>query len=442
MTRAARDDGVCKVCYVGGSITEQKAGYRPCLQRLLENILPKAVDTRSVDVHEIKASIGNVGSKVLNYLVDAWITDNDPDLVIIETAINDGDAIIEGEGDTEVANISRAVEGIVRQLRCGGGLVPHTGAPDIVIVHMHLCTNVAADHRTGTKAWADGNVTPEEAERAYQTCLADVYGRICEHYGVCYLNFRDALTRAPGEGHVKPTLLSCLYRDDCHFTTAGGAFAAAVLGNMILQSLTSPPVAAASAADVARPDPIDPHFWCGGQAILVARGIDGGGGSIGPAGRKAPMITFATPTGRPRQHHFRMDRDPLSGLPLRWLLLGVGDAIEFQFEGSSLALLTMSGPDSGMIHARLQSVESDAGREDGEPELVECQVQLFDQWSYYYRQSVCVIAESLPLKRWSARVWIDGEDVDRSITRKPAPAEGVEGPRKLWVSYILVRGDS
>ena len=124
------------------------------------------------------------------------------------------------------------------------------------------------------------------------------------------------------------------------------------------------------------------------------------------------------------------------------LLLGVGDAIEFQFEGSSLALLTMSGPDSGMIHARLQSVESDAGREDGEPELVECQVQLFDQWSYYYRQSVCVIAESLPLKRWSARVWIDGEDVDRSITRKPAPAEGVEGPRKLWVSYILVRGDS
>ena len=118
--------------------------------------------------------------------------------------------------------------------------------------------------------------------------------------------------------------------------------------------------------------------------------------------------------------------------PLRWLLLGVGDAIEFQFEGSSLALLTMSGPDSGVVHGSL--------RRDGGGETVDCRVQLFDEWSYYYRQTVCVLAETLPPGRWRARIWIGAEDFDRGVTRKPAPEGGVEGPRKLWVSYALVRG--
>ena len=405
-----QQNNVIKVCYVGGSITEQKHGYRPALQRFLSSIHGIGHD-RTVELHEIKASIGNVGSKVLNYLVDSWILDNDPDLVIIETAINDGDALIEDDDDT--VNVRRAMEGIIRQIQ------QHIRKPDIIIVHMHLRVDVDCQRRTGTKAWTDNLVSYSVAESAYRSVLVSIYGSLSDHYSIPYVRVFDAF-----HSHRDDMLMDTLFRDDCHLTEHGGIVVAAIIGNSILNALHHSEFSQTDKlCNSMAVKPYDSQFWHGGQAILATKT------------RQNVTLTFSTPTGCPRHHHSRNDRDPLSGLPFRWTLLGVGDYLQVEFEGSSLALLTYSGPDSGMVHADIQPLDDSANNKSCE---LHFHRQLFDKWSYYYRQTVCVLAESLPPKRYSAKVWIDDGEVDKTITKRPTP-KGVQGNRKLWLSYILIR---
>ena len=45
--------------------------------------------------------MGNVGSDVLCFLVKEWVLNHTPDLVFIETAVNDGDTVLETGGDTQ-----------------------------------------------------------------------------------------------------------------------------------------------------------------------------------------------------------------------------------------------------------------------------------------------------------------------------------------------------
>jgi hypothetical protein len=52
--------------------------------------------------------MGNVGSKVLAFLVDDWVNTHAPDLVFIETVVNDGDAVLETNDET---GVRRALEG-------------------------------------------------------------------------------------------------------------------------------------------------------------------------------------------------------------------------------------------------------------------------------------------------------------------------------------------
>lgn len=79
-----------RVCYCGGSITAQRAGWRPALHGWLEHTFPCPGG-----VVDLPAFMGNVGSTVLSFLVEDWIVEGEPDLVILETAVNDGDYLLE-----------------------------------------------------------------------------------------------------------------------------------------------------------------------------------------------------------------------------------------------------------------------------------------------------------------------------------------------------------
>eukprot|EP00976_Prorocentrum_cordatum_P021616 440942-Prorocentrum_minimum.AAC.1 len=92
-----------RVVYVGGSITAQRAGWRPRVQEWLNERIPV-----NLDHYEFSASMGNVGSKVLAFVTDDWVNTHAPDLVFIETVVNDGDNVLE-TGDE--AGIGRALEG-------------------------------------------------------------------------------------------------------------------------------------------------------------------------------------------------------------------------------------------------------------------------------------------------------------------------------------------
>ena len=52
-----------RVCYLGGSVTEQRAGYRPRVTQWLRSAA--VARGRSVSVEEVPAFCGNCGSKVL-----------------------------------------------------------------------------------------------------------------------------------------------------------------------------------------------------------------------------------------------------------------------------------------------------------------------------------------------------------------------------------------
>ena len=79
-----------RVCYCGGSITAQRAGWRPALHAWLEQTFPCPGGLVARP-----AFMGNVGSTVLSFLVEDWIVEGEPDLVFLETAVNDGDYLLE-----------------------------------------------------------------------------------------------------------------------------------------------------------------------------------------------------------------------------------------------------------------------------------------------------------------------------------------------------------
>ena len=84
------------------SITEQQRGWRVHVHSWLESH-PYAKDQRAsaCGFQQQKAFMGNVGSDVLCFLVKEWVLNHTPDLVFIETAVNDGDTVLETGGDTQ-----------------------------------------------------------------------------------------------------------------------------------------------------------------------------------------------------------------------------------------------------------------------------------------------------------------------------------------------------
>ncbi|KAK3236740.1 hypothetical protein CYMTET_53139, partial [Cymbomonas tetramitiformis] len=85
---AAEDARIGRVCYIGGSITQQQAGWRPRIHEWLTNRFPSFGPLKL-----ISAAMGNVGSKVLSFLVDDWVIRHEPDLIFVETVVNDGDTV-------------------------------------------------------------------------------------------------------------------------------------------------------------------------------------------------------------------------------------------------------------------------------------------------------------------------------------------------------------
>lgn len=151
---AALGDGIAagaeplRVCYLGGSVTEQKAGWRPRVTRWLEERLSQsglpaavATDGRS-SVCEVPAFCGNAGSKLLSFLVRDWVISRRPDLLFIEFVINDGDTLLETDDETAVG---AAHEGIVRHVRCA---LPEC---EICLVSMFVRDDLPLKLRTGAK---------------------------------------------------------------------------------------------------------------------------------------------------------------------------------------------------------------------------------------------------------------------------------------------------
>lgn len=78
------------VAYLGGSIT-MADGWRPKTTRWLQNAYPNA------EIHEIHAAISGTGSTLGMFRLERDVLRNDPDLLFVEFAVNDGGTPAESE---------------------------------------------------------------------------------------------------------------------------------------------------------------------------------------------------------------------------------------------------------------------------------------------------------------------------------------------------------
>ena len=115
-----------------------------------------------------------------------------------------------------------------------------------------------------------------------------------------------------------------------------------------------------------------------------------------------------------------------------WWLLYAGEHAEVSFVGSRLALLTMVGPDAGVVRCDV----------DGGARVAT--VPLLDRWAYYWRLSVVLLVEGLPPGEHRARLTLEVERPDRSVLKKPPTGEHWEAcvrdgrDHKLWLMHWLV----
>ncbi|MGP8237189.1 MAG: SGNH/GDSL hydrolase family protein, partial [Limisphaerales bacterium] len=92
--------GEVKIAYLGGSITAQE-GWRPLTLRWFQEHFPSA------RISQINAAIGGTGSDLGVFRLKHDVLDQNPDLLFVEFAVNDGGA--------PTPQIERCMEGIVRQ---------------------------------------------------------------------------------------------------------------------------------------------------------------------------------------------------------------------------------------------------------------------------------------------------------------------------------------
>lgn len=258
------------ICYLGGSITEQKGGWRPRFHAMLERKLGRKVAA-------VDAFCGNAGSTLLAFTACDWVLRCRPDVVMIEVAINDGDALLEGSDD-----VASALEGIVVAIRKD---LPMTS---IVFVEMFLRNDLPPSRRSGTKAWVDEG-SPARAAAVYSRDVVDLHARIAQAYGAHQINLVPIFQEIDGRDEY--------FRDDCHHTEAGAQLVAEeVMRKFRIKSCVLPD------------QPLHPDFWRPRAAEKVETAMIS-------RGKSSESL-----------HGAVADRCPLTGKPAEWFWLYPGDA--------------------------------------------------------------------------------------------------------------------
>ncbi|KAJ8610838.1 hypothetical protein CTAYLR_006450 [Chrysophaeum taylorii] len=358
--RCGADRLIGSACYLGGSITEQKAGWRPRFHAWLEGRLGRSV-------RAVNAFCGNAGSTLLAFAARDWVVASAPDLVFIEVAINDGDTILEAAGDLEKERaVGRALEGIVRAVR---DALPET---IIVFVEMFLRDDLATHRRSGTRAWVDSD-DPAAAAAVYHRRVVDVHASVARAYGAALVNL------VPSFAAIEPSERDRYFRDDCHHTEAGAALAASLVADCFDRLLRI------KSATPKIPEPLDARFW----RTNGARRFDADRLSRGPV----------------VAHRAVADRCPVTGEQAEWLWLYPGDALECAFVGRALALVTYVGPDTGLVRVVV----------DGGPATL---VDLVDQWCYYWRLSIALLWTGSDGDH-RATISVDQAPPNRAVLKRP-----------------------
>eukprot|EP00434_Breviolum_minutum_P008345 symbB.v1.2.007364.t1/scaffold451.1/size378644/10 len=382
----------CKICVLGGSISLQQRGYRPNLVRALQR--------RGVVVEDLPAAVGTAGCRPLSLVVNDLVLTKQPDLLMIEVAVNDGDELLESTpSGASAPSILQAAEGIVRTVR--------KRCPSTAIVFLEMFLRDDGEARvlkTGSEAWRDSRV--EEAIQWYHEVAPSLHRQICHRYALTQINLVPAFRSLSCELRQK------WFRDDCHHSDLGGEAVGNLLARLILWSVRQAETSHVSVQwcrSIVEP-PLDPLCWCNGKTIRILPG----------------WVTSG--------HGLRRDKDLLRlGQQTDWLLLYAGGKATIPFKGRACGLMTLLGPDAPSLKVQV----------DGDPSQ---QIQLFDRWCYYWRDAVVLLCDGLPDTTHTLQLEVEACIPDATCLKRPANSElwaefrqeaETQGraPQKLWLSY-------
>ena len=412
-TLAARSP--LRVCYLGGSVTEQKAGWRPRVTTWLGG---------RASTEEVPAFCGNCGSKVMAFLVADWVVSRAPQLLFVELSINDGDTLLESD---DAVSLGCAFEGILRHVR------RELPCCEVCVVSMSVRDDLPLEQRTGTKAWSE-NAEPDAA-RAYLATVPRLHGSIAAHYGAPHVNLVPLFAALP------PARRHLAFRDDCHHTEAGAALAAAAVCHCLRRlcdrpnpdgsTLLPPPP-----PPLLLPPPLYAAAWaCGRTQPVAPRELSFFYVPPTQMAADAPEATQRALQAELLARHTQLDMDPLCPTQrAAWWLLYPGEHAQLRFSGTRLGILTMLGPDAGTV-----SCVIDGGRGGS------CTRCLLDRHSYYWRLAVVLLVEGLPAGEHVATLTLEAEQPDHAaILKRPPTGEHWEACRreakdhKLWLMHWLV----
>ena len=412
-----------RVCYLGGSVTEQKAGWRPRVTSWLRGW---------AGTEEVPAFCGNCGSKVMAFLVADWVVSRAPQLLFVELSINDGDTLLESD---DAVSLGCAFEGILRHVR------RELPCCEVCVVSMSVRDDLPLEQRTGTKAWSE-NAEPDAAH-AYLATVPRLHGSIAAHYGAPHVNLVPLFAALP------PARRPLAFRDDCHHTEAGAALAAAAVCHCLRRMCNRPDPDGSSSLPLGssslplpppQPPPLPPPLYaaawaCGRTQPVAPRELSFFYVPPTQMAANAPEATQRALQADLLARHTQLDLDPLCPTQrAAWWLLYPGEHAQLRFSGTRLGILTMLGPDAGILRCVV-----DGGRAGS------CTHCLLDRHCYYWRLAVVLLVEGLPAGEHVATLTLEAERPDRgAILKRPPAGEHWEACRreardhKLWLMHWLV----
>lgn len=189
--------GICKIAYMGSSVTVQKEGYRPYLQQWFR-------DYFGTDHLEIAAGIGGVGSMTGVFTMNEDVVQYRPDLCFVEYMVSDRE-----NRRTPANKIEKVVEGIVRKLlfiNC-----------EVIFLYRYIEKN--------------------GVDRLYEKTMLK-HERVADHYGIPSINLCQYIQ----ETYLDSNLYTHedLFKDLTHTTTKGSELIAKCISDSFLQILEKP----------------------------------------------------------------------------------------------------------------------------------------------------------------------------------------------------------
>jgi lysophospholipase L1-like esterase len=369
------------ICYFGGSITAQE-GWRPKTLAWFQQQYPQA------SISQINAAIGGTGSDLGAFRLRHDALDQKPDLIFVEFAVNDGSMPPE--------RIYRSMEGIIRQAW------RDNPATDICFVY------------TISGAMLN-DVKTEKLPRAYEAME-----KIAEYYHIPSIKMGLEAARLARAGKLVFTGTKPKTDDE-----------KAALGDKILFS----------------PDSVHPYTDSGHQLYLdaVVRGM----ALIKPVGKAVPHElnepfmadnwedAKMIPLDQAKLSAGWKKLDPTTNsvaknfanrLPWLWKANQPGDAIEFKFKGTDVAIYDAVGPDCGQVIITL---------DDQKPMIK----PRFDAYCTYYRLMYFDIGSNLSNTMHTVKVEIHPDQPDK-VSILAQRKEKMDDPKRFndraWYAGALL----